>query len=307
LNLLEIALVLAHRDRSYQDLAPKFFEHFAYIAAAAHQQGLWDEQDAFFYDVLRTTEGQLLPLKVRSVVGLLPLAATTTISSLAMARLPEMSARLRWFLANKPEYNEVIGARRIQQGQQQRLLSMVPESQLVRVLSRMLDEDEFLSPYGLRALSKAHLEQPFTMTLGETEFSVAYEPGESMTDVFGGNSNWRGPVWFPVNFLLIEALRRFNRFFGDDLRVEYPTRSGNKLPLAEIADDLGRRLVSLFLEDAEGRRPVFGDVQLFQQDPAWHDMIPFYEYFHGDTGVGLGAAHQTGWTALVANLILRKR
>ena len=305
LNLLEITLVLAHRDRAYADLAPKFFEHFAYIAAAAYDAGLWDEEDAFFYDVLGTKDGPI-PLKVRSVVGLLPLAATTTLSSLALARLPELAARLRWFLANKPEYAEVIGARRIQGGQQQRLLSMVGGQRLPRVLVRMLDEQEFLSPYGLRALSKAHLAEPFTVELGGTEFSVGYEPGESMTEVFGGNSNWRGPVWFPVNFLLVEALRRFSRFFGDDLRVEYPTGSGRKLPLGEIADDLSHRLVSLFLDDADGRRPVFGDVPLFQNDPDWHDLIPFYEYFHGDTGAGLGASHQTGWTALVANLILRK-
>ncbi len=306
LNLLEITLVIAHRDRAYADLAPKFFEHFAYIAAAAYDAGLWNEEDAFFYDVLGTKDGRL-PLKVRSVVGLLPLAATTTLSSLALARLPELTARLRWFLANKPEYGDVIGARRIQGGQQHRLLSMVGQDQLLRILVRMLDEKEFLSPYGLRALSKAHLEEPFTVTLGGSEFSVGYEPGESMTEVFGGNSNWRGPIWFPVNFLLIEALRRFNRFFGDDLLIEYPTGSGRKMQLGEIADDLSRRLVNLFLDDADGRRPVFGDVALFQEDPHWHDLIPFYEYFHGDTGVGLGASHQTGWTALVANLILRHR
>jgi glycogen debranching enzyme len=306
LNLLEITLVIAHRDRAYADLAPKFFEHFAYIAAAAYDAGLWNEEDAFFYDVLGTGDGRV-PLKVRSVVGLLPLAATTTLSSLALARLPELTARLRWFLANKPEYGDVIGARRIQGGQQHRLLSMVGGDQLLRILVRMLDEKEFLSPYGLRALSKAHLAEPFTVTLGGSEFSVSYEPGESMTEVFGGNSNWRGPVWFPVNYLLIEALRRFNRFYGEDLLVEYPTGSGRKMALGEIADDLSRRLVMLFLDDAEGRRPVFGDVALFQQDPAWHDLIPFHEYFHGDTGAGLGASHQSGWTALVANLILRKR
>jgi hypothetical protein len=306
LNLLEITLVIAHRDRAYADLAPKFFEHFAYIAAAAYDAGLWNEEDAFFYDVLRS-EGSRIPLKVRSVVGLLPLAATTTLSSLALARLPELTARLRWFLANKPQYGDVIGARRIQGGQQHRLLAMVGSDQLLRILGRMLDENEFLSPHGLRALSKAHLENPFRVTLGGTEFSVGYEPGESMTEVFGGNSNWRGPVWFPVNYLLIEALRRFNRFYGEDLQVQYPTGSGHRMSLGAIADDLSHRLVSLFLDDADGRRPVFGDVSLFQDDPAWHDLIPFHEYFHGDTGAGLGAAHQTGWTALVANLIMRKR
>ncbi len=307
LNLLEISLVLAHKDRAYADLAPKFFEHFAYIAAASHMAGLWDEDDAFFYDVLRETDGKTVPLRVRSVVGLLPLAATTTISSLAMARLPELSARLRWFMANKPEYLDVIGGRRIQHGQQHRLLSMVGQDRLPQVLVRMLDEDEFLSPYGLRALSKAHLAEPFKVMLGSVEYSVGYEPAESSTGSFGGNSNWRGPVWFPVNFLLIEALRRYYRFFGDDLMVEYPTGSGRKATLGYIADDLSRRLVAIFLDDEHGRRPVFGETALFQEDPDWHDLIPFYEYFHGDTGAGLGASHQTGWTALVANLILRNR
>jgi hypothetical protein len=307
LNLLEIALVLAHNDRAYADLAPKFFEHFAYIAAAAFEQGLWDDEDSFFYDVLRTAEGAQVPLRVRSVVGLLPLAATTTISSLAMARLPELSARLRWFLANRPEYGDVIGGRRIQGGQQHRLLSMVGSEQLLHILVRMLDEKEFLSPYGLRALSKAHLREPYVVDLGGSQYRVGYEPGESSTGVFGGNSNWRGPVWFPVNFLLIEALRRFYRFFGDDLLIEYPTGSGRKSSLGEIADDLSRRLVTLFLDDPDGRRPVFGDTALFQEDPDWHDLIPFHEYFHGETGAGLGASHQTGWTALVANLILHRR
>ncbi|GIH12872.1 MGH1-like glycoside hydrolase domain-containing protein [Rugosimonospora africana] len=307
LNLLEISLVLAHKDPAYADLAPKFFEHFAYIAAASRQAGLWDEDDSFYYDVLRETGGATVPLRVRSVVGLLPLAATATISTIALARLPELTSRLRWFLSNKPEYADVVGGRRINNGQQHRLLSMVGQDRLLRILSRMFDEKEFLSEYGLRALSKAHKDEPYTVSLGGTEFGVGYEPGESTTGVFGGNSNWRGPVWFPVNFLLIEALRRYYRFYGDDLLVEYPTGSGHKLTLGAIADDLSQRLVKLFLDDPDGRRPVFGDVPKFQQDPDWHDLVPFYEYFHGDTGAGLGASHQTGWTALVANLILRTR
>ncbi|GAA5183174.1 glucosidase [Rugosimonospora acidiphila] len=307
LNLLEISLVLAHKDEAYADLAPKFFEHFAYIAAASRQAGLWDEEDSFYYDVLRETGGATVPLRVRSVVGLLPLAATATISTIALSRLPELTTRLRWFLANRPEYSDVVGGRRINHGQQHRLLSMVGQDRLLRILSRMLDEGEFLSEYGLRALSKAHENAPYTVSLGGTEFSVGYEPGESTTGVFGGNSNWRGPIWFPVNFLLIEALRRYYRFYGDDLMVEYPTGSGQKQTLGAIADDLSHRLVRLFLNDADGRRPVFGQVAKFQEDPDWHDLIPFHEYFHGDTGAGLGASHQTGWTALVANLILRNR
>jgi hypothetical protein len=190
-----------------------------------------------------------------------------------------------------------------------RLLTMVRHDQFPRLLERMLDEDEFLSPHGLRALSRAHLAEPFTVRLGEQDYSVGYEPAESRSTLFGGNSNWRGPIWFPVNYLLIDALDRHHRFFGDRLRVPYPAGdvSGHEATLGEIADDLSRRLVSLFLDDADGRRPVFGRTELFQKNPDWHDLIPFHEYFHGDTGAGLGASHQTGWTALVVNLILRPR
>jgi len=307
LNLLEMALLLAIHDRVYEDLATKFFEHFAYIAAAAYEYDLWDDEDAFFYDVLRLADGSTVPLKVRSVVGLLPLTATTIISSTTLRRLPELAERLRWFGVNKPVYSDVVGARRSVQGQQLRLLAMVGPDQLVRILSRMLSPDEFLSPYGLRSLSRAHAAEPFTVTLGGKDFSVSYEPGESTSGLFGGNSNWRGPVWFPVNFLLIEALRRYARFFGDDLLVEYPSGSGERRTLDAVADDLSGRLVSLFLVDGDGRRALHGDQELFQSHPDWRDLIPFYEYFHGDTGAGLGASHQTGWTALVADLILTLR
>ncbi len=307
LNLLEMALLLAIHDRVYEDLATKFFEHFAYIAAAAYEYDLWDDEDAFFYDVLRLADGSTVPLKVRSVVGLLPLTATTIISSTTLRRLPELAERLRWFGGNKPVYSDVVGARRSVQGQQLRLLAMVGPDQLVRILSRMLSPDEFLSPYGLRSLSRAHAAEPFTVTLGGKDFSVSYEPGESTSGLFGGNSNWRGPVWFPVNFLLIEALRRYARFFGDDLLVEYPSGSGERRTLDAVADDLSGRLVSLFLVDGDGRRALHGDQELFQSHPDWRDLIPFYEYFHGDTGAGLGASHQTGWTALVADLILPLR
>ena len=307
LNLLEMALLLAMHDPVYEDLATKFFEHFAYIAAAAYEHDLWDDEDSFFYDVLRLADGTTVPLKVRSVVGLLPLAATTIISSATMRRLPERAERLGWFLVNKPVYGDVVGARRSLEGQQLRLLAMVGPDQLVRILRRMLSPAEFLSPYGLRTLSRAHAAEPFTVTLGGKDFSVSYEPGESTSGLFGGNSNWRGPVWFPVNFLLIEALRKYARFFGDDLLVEYPVGGGQFRSLDVVADDLSRRLVSLFLNDAHGRRPLFGDSELFQSDPDWHDLILFYEYFHGETGAGLGASHQTGWTALVADLILTLR
>ncbi|WP_245714799.1 MGH1-like glycoside hydrolase domain-containing protein [Micromonospora inyonensis] len=308
LNLLDMAIILAERDRAYVDVATKFFEHFAYIAAAAYDQGLWDAEDAFFYDVLRLADGTKVPLKVRSVVGLLPLAATTRLTARTLRRLPELNARLRWFLTNRPEYADVVGARRIgPDGGQQRLLSMVGPEQVVRLLTRMLDPDEFLSEYGLRTLSRAHADHPFSVTLGGQEFSVGYEPAESTSGLFGGNSNWRGPIWMPTNFLLISALRDYAGFFGDDLQVEYPTGSGVKRTLDEIADDLSARLIALFTRDGWGRRPIYGACQLFQTHPDWRDLIAFPEYFHGDNGAGLGAWHQTGWTALVADLILTLR
>ncbi|WKU07324.1 glucosidase [Micromonospora sp. HUAS LYJ1] len=308
LNLLDMAIVLAEHDRAYVDTATKFFEHFAYIAAAGYSQGLWDAEDAFFYDVLRLADGSQVPLKVRSVVGLLPLAATTRLSARTLQRLPELGARLRWFLSQRPEYADVIGARRLgPDGRQQRLLSMVGPEQVVRLLARMLDPDEFLSDYGLRTLSRAHLDKPFAVDLGGQEFCVGYEPAESTSGLFGGNSNWRGPIWMPTNFLLISALRDYAAFFGDDLQVEYPTRSARKCTLDEIADDLSVRLISLFTRDGWGRRPIYGACQLFQTHPDWRDLIAFPEYFHGDNGAGLGAWHQTGWTALVADLILTLR
>jgi hypothetical protein len=289
------------------DLATKFLEHFAYIASAAYEQGLWNDEDGFFYDVIRQADGVKVPMKVRSVVGLVPLAANTILSSVTLNRLPDVSGRLRWFLSNKPEYADALSARRIRDGQQQRLLSAVGPDQLLRILVRMLDTEEFLSPYGLRTLSRAHLAEPFTVELGGNEFTVGYEPAESTTSMFGGNSNWRGPVWFPVNYLIIEGLRRFGAFYGDDLLIEYPTGSGEKKSFGEIADDLAQRMVNLFLLDGSGRRPVHGAVELFQREPTWRDLIPFSEYFHGDTGAGLGASHQTGWTALVVDLIITLR
>jgi hypothetical protein len=308
LNMLDMAVKLAVHDRTYEDMATKFFEHFAYIAAAAYEQELWDDEDAFFYDVLRLPDGSRVPLKVLSVVGLLPLCATITLGSGTLARLSEVAARLRWFLGHKPEYADVIGARRLSDtGQQQRLLSVVGPDQLVRILARMLDTDEFLSPYGVRTLSRKHLDEPFAVTLGDSEFTVGYEPAESTSGLFGGNSNWRGPVWMPINFLLIGALREFAQFFGDDLLVEYPTRSGKKCTLSEVADDLTHRLVSLFIPDPSGRRPIFGANELLQKHPDWRDLVVFPEYFHGENGAGLGAWHQTGWTALVADLILTER
>jgi hypothetical protein len=238
------------------------------------------------------------------MVGLLPLAATTTLGTATMAKLPDFTAHFHWFLAHKSQYREVVGETHERDGVPGRLLAIVDGDQLARILAFMLDETEFLAPHGLRALSRYHLEHPFTIELGGSSHTVDYEPAESESGLFGGNSNWRGPVWFPVNYLLIGALRRYADFYGRDLLVEHPTGAGHKLSLDQVADDLSARLVGLFLNDEQGRRPVFGDTELFQTDPAWHDQISFHEYFHGDTGRGLGASHQTGWTGLVADLIL---
>jgi hypothetical protein len=305
LNMLEIALVLAEHDRAYEDAATKFFEHFAYIARAMHELGLWNDEDGFFYDVLAFADGQRVPLRGRSMVGLLPLTAVTTLGTATLRRLPDFAARFHWFLANKPGYCDVVGATHVRDGVEGRLLAVVDFERLVRILAMMLDEREFLSPYGLRALSRHHADQPFTLHLAGARYAVDYEPGESTTGLFGGNSNWRGPIWFPVNYLIIEALHRYARFFGDDILIEHPTGSGTKVTLTVLADDLAHRLVSIFLDDIRGRRPVFGEVDLFQTHPDWHNLLPFHEYFHGDTGRGAGASHQTGWTALVVDLVMR--
>ncbi len=308
LNLLDMAVALTAHDPKYDDIALRFLEHFARIAAASYDQGLWDEQDGFFYDVLRLPDGSRVPLKVRSVVGLLPLAATTRLSAATLTRLPELAARLRWLLTERPEFAGVIGVRRLTaDGRQQRLLSMVGPDQLVRLLARLLDEEEFLSPYGVRTLSRRHRDEPYAVTLGGQEYTVDYEPAESTSGLFGGNSNWRGPVWMPTNYVLICALRDYAAFYGDELLIEYPARSGVERSLREIADGLSERLISLFVPDAAGRRPMYGINELLQTHPDWKDLIVFPEYFHGDNGAGLGAWHQAGWTALVADLILTLR
>ncbi|MDQ1682506.1 MAG: hypothetical protein QOH99_1047, partial [Frankiaceae bacterium] len=234
----------------------------------------------------------------------LPLAATMTLGQETLDALPEFAARFHWFLDNKPRYTAVVGDVHVLGGREGRLLSIVHRDRLVPILRTVLAEDEFLSPHGIRALSQRHRSQPFTLYLEGASYTVDYEPGESQTGLFGGNSNWRGPIWFPVNYLIIGALRRFAAFYGDDLRVEYPTGSGVTVTLSELADALSGRLISIFTDDETGRRPVFGADALFQTSADWHDLVPFHEYFHGDDGHGLGASHQTGWTALVAALIL---
>jgi hypothetical protein len=304
-NLLEVALLLAEQDPTYEDLATKFFEHFALIASALNERGLWHEDDGFYYDQLHS-DGHVLPLRARSVVGLLPLAAVTTLGPSTMARLPDFMTRVRWFTANRPEARSVVQHTEDESHAGWRMLSIVDERRLRRILGAMLDPAEFLSDHGLRALSRFHDANPLHVELMGVTSVLDYEPGEGTTGLFGGNSNWRGPIWFPVNYLLVETLRVYDRYLGSGFKVEFPTGSGNELTLSQVADELSARLTGIFLDDENGRRPVFGNYELFQRDPAWHDQIPFHEYFHGDTGMGLGASHQTGWTGLVADLIIRR-
>jgi mannosylglycerate hydrolase MGH1-like protein len=308
LNMLAIAMELAREDSTYEDVASKFWEHFLYIANAMNDLGgdgisLWDDADGFYYDVLHLGNGDHFPLKARSMVGLIPLFAVETIEPETLARLPGFSRRLEWFIAHRPDLTKNVACMRTPGHAERRLLSIVNVDQLRRVLQVMLDEREFLSPHGIRAVSRIHLERPFTVSLGGSDHSVNYEPGESSTGLFGGNSNWRGPIWFPVNFLIVESLQRFHHYLGPDFKVECPTGSGTWMTLADVGAELSRRLSRLFLRDADGRRPVHGVHERFQNDPHWRDLILFYEYFHGDNGRGVGASHQTGWTGLVAKLL----
>jgi hypothetical protein len=307
LNMLEMALILARKDITYEDVATKFFEHFAYIAQAMDGQGLWDDQDGWYYDVLHTADDTRIPVRAHSAVGLIALCAVTVMEPGVKTELPDFVRRMEWFLRNRPEFARVIAHVEIEASGSRRLLSAVDPDRLRRILSRVLDEAEFLSDHGLRALSRYHLDHPLQIDIGGAVATLDYEPGESTSSLFGGNSNWRGPVWFPLNHLVIEALRRYRLFLGDDFTVEHPTGSGRQCNLGDVAADLSARLVSLFTEDGSGRRPVFGSDPRLQNDPAWHDQIPFHEYFHGDTGVGLGASHQTGWTGVVADLIASRR
>jgi hypothetical protein len=307
LNMLMIALELARDNRAYEDVASKFFEHFVYICRAMNNIGgeqieLWDREDGFFYDVLHLPDGHNYHLKVRSMVGLIPLFAVETLDSELVDALPRFKHRMQWFIENRPDFGGHIETL-TEDGGVRRLLSLVHRPRLRKVLQYMLDESEFLSPYGVRALSRYHKDHPYVIAVMGIEHRVDYEPAESTTPLFGGNSNWRGPVWFPVNFLVIESLQKFHYYLGDQFTVDFPTGSGNKVTLWEVAAELSRRLTRIFLRDEDGRRPVYGGMNLFHTDPHWNDLIPFYEYFHGDNGAGIGASHQSGWTGLVAKLI----
>ena len=306
LNLLVIAMELANEDPVYEDVASKFWEHFIYIAHAMNNIGeenveLWNEEDGFFYDVLHLPNDEHLPLKVRSMVGLIPLFAVETLESKALNKLPDFKKRLEWFLDNRPDLT--VGCMRNPGDGDGRLLSIVGRDRLRRVLKVMLNENEFLSDYGIRAISRFHKDNPYILRVNGTEHRVDYEPAESRTGLFGGNSNWRGPIWFPVNYLIIESLQKFHYYLGDDFKVECPTGSGQMMTLWEVAAEISRRLSRIFLRGENGLRPVFGAIEKFQNDPNWRDLILFHEYFHGDNGAGLGASHQTGWTGVVAKLL----
>lgn len=306
LNMLRMALELAQHNRVYEDIASKFFEHFLHIAHAMNTlggSGLWDEQDGFYYDRLHFQDGAILPLKVRSLVGLIPLFAVDTMEPEILEKLSGFRRRMEWFMWNRPDLRANIASTMLEGVHQRRLLAICHGMRLIRVLKTMLSEDEFLSPFGLRSLSRFHRDNPVVQYINGEELRVAYDPAESTTGLFGGNSNWRGPVWFPVNYLMIESLQKYNHYYGDQLEVEFPTGSGNYLNLGQVAAELSKRLARLFIRDGSGRRPVFGGNERMQNDPHWRDYILFYEYFHGDNGAGLGASHQTGWTALVAKLI----
>ncbi len=306
LHMLKIAFQLIPHDPTYEDMASKFFEHFLYIAGAMSgigDRGLWDESDGFFYDWLKLDDGMRFPMKVRSMVGLIPLFAVVTLEAAEIDSAPGFKKRMEWFLENRKDLCGNIASMTRHGMAERRLLSIVQKDRLARILQRMLDEEEFLSPYGIRSLSKSHAADPYVLKVDGQEYRVDYEPAESQTGLFGGNSNWRGPVWFPVNFLLIESLQRFHHYFGEEMKVEFPTGSGEFTDLSDVAARLSRRLSSLFRRNGDGRRPVLGGVEKFQDDPHFRDHILFYEYFQGDDGAGLGASHQTGWTALVAKLL----
>jgi mannosylglycerate hydrolase MGH1-like protein len=306
-TMLSIALELASEDPVYEDLASKFFEHFVAITDAMNSlggDGLWDEHDGFYYDQLRV-DGRQFPLRIRSAVGIIPLFAVEVLRNEVIARLPGFSKRLHWFLENRRELAQHIAQLSTldESVHTHRLLAIATRHRLERVLRYVLDEREFLSPYGIRSLSKAHQDKPFIFTVNGEPHRVEYVPGESDTGLFGGNSNWRGPIWFPTNYLLIEALERYHHFYGDGLRVEFPTGSGRAINLKQVAHELTLRLTRLFLRDANGKIPSLGDNARFVHDPHWRDLVLFHEYFHGDTGRGLGANHQTGWTALATRCL----
>lgn len=312
LNLMRISLELALHNSAYEDIATKFFEHFLGIAQAMTNIGdaglaLWDETDQFYYDKLIADSGEVIALRVRSMVGLIPLFAVETLEPEMLTRLPGFERRLNWYFKHRPELAALVSRWEEPGLGERRLLSLLRGSRMKKLLRRMLDEAEFLSDFGVRSMSRAHAETPFSMTCHGSELSVSYESGDSRSSTFGGNSNWRGPVWMPVNYLLIESLQKFHHYYGDSFKVECPTGSGRMVTINEVAQELTRRLSRIFLSDEQGRRAVLGDYEKLQSDPHFRDYVPFYEFFHGDDGRGLGASHQLGWTGLIAKLLQPRR
>ena len=308
LSMLRMAATLAELDPAYRDLMTTFLEHAVRITTAMNQQGLWDEEDGFYYDSLRLPDGSSVPLRIHSMVGLLPILPAVTVPRQAAEFGEALGKRFGRFLRNAGVSAGAMRARGSlvdAAGGEAVILSLLPPVQLERVLRVALAEDEFLSPYGLRALSRRHRDQPFRIEIEGVEASIDYEPGESTNDLFGGNSNWRGPVWFPVNYLFIESLIRWDEGLGAEFTVEHPTGSGRQLRLRDVAADLANRLVAIWLPDAEGHRPVAGGAAKLRGDPEWRDLLAFHEYFHAETGAGIGASHQTGWTGLVAHILCR--
>jgi hypothetical protein len=304
-NMMQIAVELAEHDAVYIEQAQTFFEHFAWIAVAVNRpvgksESMWDEEDGFFYDLLLLPDGGATRLRVRSMVGLLPLAAATVLAPEVTARHPELLASARDFIARHSSVSSVLSQAQLRGADGHHVLALFDEPRLRRILARMLDEGEFLSPYGIRSLSRRHAEHPFGLDVDGRRYQVSYQPAESDSGLFGGNSNWRGPVWFPMNALIIRALLNLHVAYGDEFTVECPTGSGRQMTLFEVAREISDRLTAIFLPDAEGHRPCYGGQSVFGADEHWRDLVTFSEYFHGDNGAGLGAAHQTGWTGLVA-------
>ena len=306
LTMLSMALELAETNRAYEDMASKFFEHFVHIADAINTiggTGLWDEEDGFYYDKLKTPNGRELPLRTRSLVGLLPLIAVEVVEDSKIEKLRGFKKRMDWFLRYRQDLHETITYCELCPDASHRILAVPTKERLERALRYMLDENEFLSPYGLRSVSRYHRDHPYIFRAGNEEHRVDYVPGEGTSYLFGGNSNWRGPIWFPINYLIVEALERYHHFYGDVLKVECPTASGMMMNLKEVAREISRRLIRIFLPNESGARPCHGEVEKYATDPHWKDLVLFNEYFHGETGRGLGANHQTGWTALAVKLL----
>jgi hypothetical protein len=308
-NMYSLALLLAEKNPTYEDVASKFWEHYIFIANSMNSlrdpnMSLWDEKDGFFYDHLISANHEPIPIRARTMVGFVPIFGASTVPAYTFDRYPDFSRRRQWFIEHRPDLTESVGAM-VQPGANNNLiLGLVRTDQLRRMLAYMLDENEFLSPIGVRSVSRYHQDHPVILNLDGQESRLDYEPAESMTNLFGGNSNWRGPIWLPANFLILLALKQYHRYYGDEFKVECPTRSGKMKNLGEVAEELERRLGNIFLRDKSGNRAVFGSNGMFNSDPHWRDLIPFHEYFDGDTGRGCGASHQTGWTGLIAQILV---